>query len=369
MKKIMDTKEAANFRYTVKEYMEKIKELGDSKEAEALLKEFNIAAGKVRFQRYEELEAQMQYQALKLSQSTQNIVQEHLTEIIPEVYTRSIFEIQKGIGIGASFNQINPMTIESIINTPWNTKNFSGRIWDNKSILIQNLRRTILGGVMQGQEFKRMSQQLQKQMGGEFYKARRILETETTYVLEKAKEESYNELGIENYIFIATLDNRTSEACQKMDGKVFRNKDRLPGINVPPLHPFCRSALAPCVEGLEDATRIARADSGETYKVPANMTYEEWLKKYPGDGIIKENKEAKNLRKNADKIKSKIKDIGVKGVVDIPPKGMKDFTIDFDDYHINVERNHDITRKEAIKFILDSDLSLSKWEGRFINYY
>ncbi|MGL4402432.1 MAG: minor capsid protein [Fusobacteriaceae bacterium] len=280
MKKIMNPEEAANFRYTVKEYIEKIKELGDSKEAEELLKEFNIMSGKVRFQRYDELEAQMQYQALKLSQKTQEMVQEHLTDVMPEIYNRSIFQIQKEIGVGTSFNQINPTTMESIINTPWNTKNFSNRIWDNKKELVQNLRRTILTGVMQGHEFKRMSQQLQKQMGGEFYKARRILETETTYVLEKAKEESYNELEIEKYIFISTLDNRTSEVCQKMDGKVFRNKDRLQGINVPPLHPFCRSTTAPSVDGLNDSTRFARDKDGNAIKIPANMNYEEWKDKF-----------------------------------------------------------------------------------------
>lgn len=39
---------------------------------------------------------------------------------------------------------------------------------------------------------------------------------------------SYEELDIEKYRFIATLDKRTCKHCAKLDNKVFNVKDRIP---------------------------------------------------------------------------------------------------------------------------------------------
>ena len=56
-----------------------------------------------------------------------------------------------------------------------------------------------------------------------------------------AELKSYEEADIDKYEFMATLDQRTSEACQDLDGRVFAVKDAKPGKNMPPMHPYCRS--------------------------------------------------------------------------------------------------------------------------------
>lgn len=70
-----------------------------------------------------------------------------------------------------------------------------------------------------------------------------------------------------------------------------------------------------------------------------------------------------------DKIKSEIKSIGLKGEVTIKPEKLDVSKFAFDDAHINNEREHKVTRDEAERFIREADVTLTRWNGRFVNYY
>ena len=61
---------------------------------------------------------------------------------------------------------------------------------------------------------------------------------------------------------------------------------------------------------------------------------------------------------------------GVKGEVELSPKEKIDVShFTFDDDHINKEREHKVTREEAEKYIQEADVSVTRWNGRFVNYY
>lgn len=71
-----------------------------------------------------------------------------------------------------------------------------------------------------------------------------------------------------------------------------------------------------------------------------------------------------------DKIKAEIKSIGMKGEIELSPKNRIDISdFSFDDKHINTERMHKVSRDEAERFIREADISFTRWEGRFVNYY
>lgn len=63
-----------------------------------------------------------------------------------------------------------------------------------------------------------------------------------------------------------------------------------------------------------------------------------------------------------------IEQIGIKGSVNIPPKKIDVDNLNFDSAHIN-ERNHNVSLKEAKQLIKNADVSLSRWNGQFENYY
>lgn len=80
-------------------------------------------------------------------------------------------------------------------------------------------------------------------------------------------------------------------------------------------------------------------------------------------------KELAEKAKN-DKIKEEIKATGMKGKITISPLKKIDVSeFSFDDAHINGERSHKVTREDAERFIQEADVSFTKWNGRFVNYY
>ncbi len=86
-------------------------------------------------------------------------------------------------------------------------------------------------------------------------------------------------------------------------------------------------------------------------------------------GNKKVQKELAEKAKN-DKIKADIKATGMKGEVELFPNDKIDVSgFDFDDKFINEEREHKVTREEAERFIREADVSVTKWNGRFVNHY
>ena len=91
--------------------------------------------------------------------------------------------------------------------------------------------------------------------------------------------QSYEECGIETYIFIATLDLKTSDTCRALDGKRFPVAEQQPGKNCPPMHPWCRSTTICDItdEELAQMKRRARDPvTGKVKTIPGNMTYQQW---------------------------------------------------------------------------------------------
>lgn len=81
--------------------------------------------------------------------------------------------------------------------------------------------------------------------------------------------------------------------------------------------------------------------------------------------------EQKILEESAinDKIKAELSEAKIKGIPKINPHKIDVSGFTFDNSHINAEREHGVTRVEAEQFIKESDISLTRWNGRFINYY
>ena len=146
-----------------------------------------------------------------------------------------------------------------------------------------DLREVIYKGMLLGKSNIAMRQDLEWATGHSKLACERVIRTETTHFANAGEMLAYKESGIEKYVFVATLDNRTSPMCQMMDGKVFSVKDTKVGINTPPLHPYCRSTTIAYFgdEILNNMKRRAKNDSkSDSYVLDKNITYKEWKKEY-----------------------------------------------------------------------------------------
>lgn len=204
-------------------------------------------------------------------------------DVLSKAFNRSMFDIQKGIGLGFSFDMIPENIIKDILKNPWSGKHFAKRIGINNEILANNITDIMLDGFMEGKSIDKMARELKESVKVGKYIATRLIRTEVTYISNAAELESYKEMEIEKYIYIATLDTRTSDVCQGLDREVFEVSKAMAGENLPPMHPNCRSSIRSYIskEELAKIKRRARDPiTGKTYLIPGDMNYKEWYNKY-----------------------------------------------------------------------------------------
>lgn len=277
-KKYLNSSEFKEFKRDLKSYMKLIEETGD----EELLLELNTLAMKSRISRLEEMSYQCDKYINEVYEGTNKKLAEVYNGTIKDAYYQTIFDTHKAIGVAASFSYIDNDMIKEILAFPWSGRHYSSRLWSNRTKLKNAMVEELTQMLIQGKGVKEVSKALSKRLDADFKNCLRLIHTEHSYFMGEATYKAYEELEVDKYQFLATLDNRTSEICQKLDGKVFDLKDRVVGVNASPMHPRCRSCEIPYIEN-DYSTRFARDDKGKRIEVPSSMTYEEWAKIYKID--------------------------------------------------------------------------------------
>ena len=248
-----------------------------------LLAKYNAPAYSYRISRYEALQQNIDIELKKLANLEQQITETRYIDTIKEGYYHNIFDIQKGTGIGFSFAQIDYKTINFMLNENWiDGCDFSKRIWSNSEKLGNYLRTNLTAAAMSGKSINKIAQELSEYMNVGLYNSTRLVRTEVNHFANEAEMLSYEELDIEKYKFIATLDNRTCEHCAELDNTIFNVKDRKPGKNYPPIHANDRCTTVAVFDDdiLNVLQRKARDENGKPILVPQNMTYQQWYDKY-----------------------------------------------------------------------------------------
>ena len=208
----------------------------------------------------------------------------HLTKFLgatyEDTYYKNIFEVFKGEGVGSSFNQLDNRKIKIALNKPWSVPedNFSSRIWTNKARLQATLDKELTRATITGRNVEEVVKDVAKTMDTSLYNASRLVQTEEAHMANMARDECYQEMGVDQYQIVCTLDERTCPICGDFDGKVFNNADRVEGVNSPPFHPNCRCTDAPYYSTLKKSGRVARGKDKKTYQLDEHMTYNEWIK-------------------------------------------------------------------------------------------
>ena len=309
----------------------------------ALLNAINSAgAYRARIQRYQQVEKQIAQQCNALYKAQVARTTAALQNVASSAYYHTIFNLQQQTGLGFDFAQFPKTQIDRLLAAHWVGTSYSQRIWGNTNTLAKHLKDELLISLLSGRSNAKTMKAIRDRFGTNSYCAWRLVRTESTYIANAAIGKGYEEAGIERYRFLATLDSRTSEECAELDGKVFDLKDRKPGTNYPPMHPFCRSTtLAEFGAGtLEGLQRRAKDADGNTIKVPADMTYKEWAKEH-----ISANSPEKSLDKS---VESGIMRMGkVKGAYkQVPP--------DFSEYQVN----DDAVAVESVRQLIISELGI-----------
>lgn len=280
-RRLLSASELKEFKWTVEEY---IKYGQENAIDQSWMKELENASAKFHINRLEALKLEARQQVEQLFAGGQGSMYDTLADIYKDSFYRSCFEIQKGVGVGFDVSALDDKQVSKLLMKPWSVDgtNFSEKLWGNKRKLINNLDQELSRMVLTGESPQRAIANIRKAMDSSQFAAKRLVLTEQAYFTTVAQKDAFSELDVEEYEIVATLDSRTSDICQKMDGQHFPVKDMTPGVNAPPFHVFCRTTTCPYFndEFTVDDKRIAKGDDGEYYEVPANMTYPEWKKSF-----------------------------------------------------------------------------------------
>lgn len=277
-----------------------------------LLDRLNAPAYQARIRRLQDLRDDLDRKCRELYKIETQVVRQHLGNTVPNAYYRTMYDIQRGTGYGFSFAQISTQRADEILRNNWSGASYSNRIWSNTQTIAELVKNELFVGQMVGKSYHDMTTVIMEKMGVGAMQARRLVRTESCYVANQAEMRSYEECGIDKYRYVATLDLRTSEICQELDGKVFEVTKQQPGVNCPPMHPNCRSTTiaefdTDVMAGMQRRARDPA--TGKNVIVPADMTYQEWYEKHVTnrpEGKLAEKKfsNGKSDRKQWEKYKS-----------------------------------------------------------------
>ena len=205
------------------------------------------------------------------------------SDLMKDSYYKATFDLQQQTGLAYSFSDLPETEIKRLQGLKWTGEAYSDRIWSNTGALASSVKDELLVSLMTGRSVRETSQAIAERFEVGQNKARRLIRTESAFFHNQMELLSYEDAEITKYKFVAVLDRRTSEICQEHDNKVYDTDKAIPGVNYPPLHPWCRSTTIAHDDDIDYSKLERRARNPETGKVeyvPADMSYDEWYSKY-----------------------------------------------------------------------------------------
>ena len=270
----------AEFKWDVKEYIKYGKENAING---AWMQELENASSKFHISRLEALQIQTQNSLETMFAQQMGTMKKALSDVYASGYYHTAYAVQQGFGLGWDIAGLDQAQIEKVLSKPWAVDgyNFSTRIWNSKTKLIGEVHNELSKNLLTGADPQKAIDSLAKKMGTSKSNAGRLVMTEQAYFSSAAQKDCFNDLDVEEYEIVATLDSHTSDICRSLDGKVFKMSDYKPGVTAPPFHVYCRSTTAPHFkDNFGAGERAARGTDGKTYYVPDDVTYSEWKKAF-----------------------------------------------------------------------------------------
>ena len=281
-RKLLNSSELAEFRWTVQDYIK----FGEENALNGQwMKQLENASAKVHISRLEALKVQMQQQMEVLYGNQTDGIDTLARKIYSDGYYHTAFEIQRGFNVGWDLQNLNEKQLAKVLNKPWTADNrtFRDKCWKQKTDLVSAVSTELTQAIMRGDSPDKAIKTISEKFDVAKSKAGRLVMTESAYFASEAQKDCFNELNVDKFEIVATLDSHTSQICQDLDGQVFDVKDYQAGVTAPPFHPWCRSTTVPYFED-NFTERAAKDEEGNTYYVPSTMKYADWKASFVNGG-------------------------------------------------------------------------------------
>ncbi|RSK20768.1 Phage Mu protein F like protein [Streptococcus oralis] len=261
-----------------------------------LLADLDSPAYSFRMKRLERLSDDLDRMRESIYHSEKTGSDAFYSDLMKDSYYKATFDLQQQTGLAYGFSGLPESEIKHLQSFSWldDGSTYSTDIWKNTGKLTSSIKDELLMSLMTGRDIRGTAQAIAERFNVGQNDARRLVRTESAFFHNQMELLSYEEANIEKYIFVAVLDKRTSHICQEHDNKIYDRDKAVPGVNCPPMHPWCRSTTVGYDEDANYSKLKRRARNpvtGKTELVPADMTYKEWYSKYVDDeDVVKESK-------------------------------------------------------------------------------
>ena len=250
-----------------------------------LLADLDSPAYSFRMKRLERLSDDLDRMRESIYHSEKTGSDAFYSDLMKDSYYKATFDLQQQTGLAYGFSGLPESEIKHLQSFSWvgDGSTYSTNIWKNTGKLTSSIKDELLISLMTGRDTRETAQAIAERFNVGQNDARRLVRTESAFFHNQMELLSYEEADIEKYIFVAVLDKRTSRICQEHDNQVYDRDKAVPGVNCPPMHPWCRSTTVGYDEDADYSKLKRRARNpvtGKTELVPADMTYKEWYSKY-----------------------------------------------------------------------------------------
>ena len=250
-----------------------------------LLADLDSPAYSFRMKRLERLSDDLDRMRESIYHSEKTGSDAFYSDLMKDSYYKATFDLQQQTGLAYGFSGLPESEIKHLQSFSWldDGSTYSTDIWKNTGKLTSSIKDELLISLMTGRDTRETAQAIAERFNVGQNDARRLVRTESAFFHNQMELLSYEEADIEKYIFVAVLDKRTSRICQEHDNQVYDRDKAVPGVNCPPMHPWCRSTTVAYDEDADYSKLKRRArnpETGKTELVPADMTYKEWYSKY-----------------------------------------------------------------------------------------
>lgn len=204
--------------------------------ANAEMRIYNLT---MKTNRLELLKANIALELAAMTSDEERYLFEQFTKGAREEYAR-----QSGI-LGMTVD-VNEKNVLAIVNASFHGAEWSTRIWENQRALKQELNTLLNRGITQGKNPRLLARDLRKRFDVSVNDSERLMVTELARIQKEVQHDSFEQAGFDDYEYIAEVG--ACEICSPLDGKVFKLKNAMPGLNIFPMHPNCRCSVAPTVD-------------------------------------------------------------------------------------------------------------------------
>lgn len=248
----------------------------------------------VAYNRLTNLEQQIAEEIKTLTNINIKTTTSAIKDIYSEQFYRTGFALEQSLGAKLGFGLLNPEVIKASVLNSLDRIKWTDRMKDHAQQFVKQIQSELTQGLIQGEGYGKISKRIIDKTGINAGKVTRIVRTEGHRVQSAGRLLAYDKtqaaadrLGLKTVkVWVATLDNRTRDSHQKMDG-VEANADGIFTL------PSGATTEAPGLSGIAEEDINCRCTTvmqfkdfppnfrkdNETKKIIQYQSYEDWKNK------------------------------------------------------------------------------------------